>query len=497
MLILLLIMLIISISIFLSKARSWVMYWMGGLLIGWFISMVGFILFISKYGGFYYYVNQILYINDTFRLWLANAPLSIDAISRLLSSGRSIFIFCLLGLALTINVNKILKYRYFMLALNFFIAIINIVIYDPIVYKKIIYMLDSPTLYAISIMIRVWMIVVAMLSIFLIILSYKHTSIPWIKNRILYVLLGVLALVGFYIYIIFMGPLQFADIRTFYFLFHDFSNFNPPITLYEWYFGTILTGCSIIIGVYSLWRYQKIEAKSGNADLSLERKFNTANLGARVFTHAIKNQLIMIDLLLRDIETGLDNDSGKKNVEQSLVNAKEITAKTIGRLDELNKSFSAASLQFEPVASEMVLETVKSRMVKTPPNITIDFQHPSPNKVLFINLRHMTEVMSNIIINSIEAIGDQDNGIVRVSGYCEGDWYVLEVSDNGPGIPKELIKHVFDPFITRKNSANNWGVGLSYAAHIVKYHHGYMQALNDPNRGCIMQIFLPIYKRHD
>ncbi len=473
------------------------MYWMGGILIGWFISMVGFILFISKYGGFYYYVNQILYINDTFRLWLANAPLSIDAISRLLSGGRSIFIFCLLGLALTINVNKVLKYRYVMLGLNLFIAIINIVIYDPIVYKKIIYILDSPTLYSISIMIRVWMIVVAMLAILLIILAYKHTSIPWIKNRILYVLLGVLALVGFYIYIIFMGPLQFADIRTFYFLFHDFSNFNPPITLYEWYFGTILTGCSIIIGVYSLWRYQKIEAKWGNADLSLERKFNTANLGARVFTHAIKNQLIMIELLLRDIETGIDNNTDRHKVEQSIMNAKEITSKTIGRLDELNKSFSTASVQFEPVVSEVLMEAVKARMDKAPSGPTIHYHLPSPSNVLFINLRHMTEVMFNIIINAIEAIGDQDNGIVRVSGYSEADWYVLEVSDNGPGIPNELIKHIFDPFITRKNSANNWGVGLSYAAHIVKYHHGYMQATNDSNQGCIMRIFLPIYKRQD
>ena len=68
---------------------------------------------------------------------------------------------------------------------------------------------------------------------------------------------------------------------------------------------------------------------------------------------------------------------------------------------------------------------------------------------------------------------------------------VIKVADSGPGIPKEDLEHIFDPFYTRKKKMG-LGVGLSVCHDIVEGHGGKITAGNAPEGGAVFTIKLPL-----
>jgi signal transduction histidine kinase len=67
---------------------------------------------------------------------------------------------------------------------------------------------------------------------------------------------------------------------------------------------------------------------------------------------------------------------------------------------------------------------------------------------------------------------------------------MMEISDTGYGIPKEIQDKVFNPFFTSKE--NGTGLGLSIVKKIISLHHGRIELESKPNQGTTFSIFLPI-----
>ena len=72
-------------------------------------------------------------------------------------------------------------------------------------------------------------------------------------------------------------------------------------------------------------------------------------------------------------------------------------------------------------------------------------------------------------------------------------WTVLEVRDNGGGIPPELQSRIYEPFFTSKNTNYNWGMGLYYVRRIVKSHFGRLRLESRMGEGSSFFIMLPLY----
>jgi signal transduction histidine kinase len=83
------------------------------------------------------------------------------------------------------------------------------------------------------------------------------------------------------------------------------------------------------------------------------------------------------------------------------------------------------------------------------------------------------------------------NGELRVRTYREDDCVVVEIDDNGPGIPPEVLPHIFEPFFTTKPVGEGTGLGLDTAQRIVKKHHGDIQVRSVPG-DTRFQVWLPI-----
>ncbi|KIL40375.1 hypothetical protein SD70_14185 [Gordoniibacillus kamchatkensis] len=278
MTILLLMLMAASISLFITKAKHPSAYWTGLVLFGWFLSMSGLILFIAKYGGFYYRINTVLFFTDSIRNLLLYSPISIDTISRLITVGRSLFIYSLLGLSITLFYYRPFRQIWRLYLLNTILPLANMIFYDPIVYRWALGLIEPEWTYAIGWITRGWLIVSGLVSIGLMLWRYRRITVPWLKKQVKYILLGVFALVLFYFYLGFLGPLQVTDIRTYYVLYSDFTNYNPPLTVTEWYISIFFTGLLSLISIVFIWRYTAVEKKLGKPDLHLERKLNTANM---------------------------------------------------------------------------------------------------------------------------------------------------------------------------------------------------------------------------
>lgn len=494
MIILLIILIIAAIVLFVVKAKSPSAYWMALVLVGWFLSMAGFILFFSKYGGFYYHVNLILFLDDRIRQFLLTSPISIDWISRLITAGRSIFIFSLTGLSLRLFYNRPFNELWPKYMLNSILPLANLWFYDPAVYRSMLGLIEREQTFIISLITRTWVVASTLIAVIAMIWRYRRLSIPWVKNRLKHILLGIFSLIAFYFYLVFMGPLQVTDVRTYYFLYWDFSNFNPPLTMVDWYIGIGFTGFTSILSIVSIWKYTEVQNQLGKPDLHLARKLKTANMGVRVFTHGIKNQLLMTQLLVNqttDLVHG-QTAAADQRVIRNLEQVSEIVGQTLSRLDQLYQSFKTSSLELATISNEEMIQTTLDKIKVKPDHINL-IKQIDDHCLLLADVFHLSEALSNILINAFEAIPPLKTGIISVRSYTEDKWCVIRITDNGVGIDKEHLQQIFDPFFTSKNTTRNWGVGLSYTKQIIHGHFGHILVESEPEQGSQFDIFLPVY----
>lgn len=90
----------------------------------------------------------------------------------------------------------------------------------------------------------------------------------------------------------------------------------------------------------------------------------------------------------------------------------------------------------------------------------------------------LNQVWTNLIDNAIDAMNG--NGELRVKAARELDHVVVEIGDNGTGVPAELQNKIFDPFFTTKGVGEGTGLGLDTAMRIVRKHHGSIELKSTP-----------------
>jgi|GEM_PF-2215119 len=104
----------------------------------------------------------------------------------------------------------------------------------------------------------------------------------------------------------------------------------------------------------------------------------------------------------------------------------------------------------------------------------------------------MTQIWTNLIKNACEAMDDQ--GVLWVRASRSGDHAVVEISNNGPGIPQDLQKKIFDVNFTTKPGGENFGfgLGLSITRSLVKENDRLLELMDTPGGGCTFRVKFPI-----
>ncbi|MCC7358639.1 MAG: cyclic nucleotide-binding domain-containing protein [Anaerolineales bacterium] len=103
----------------------------------------------------------------------------------------------------------------------------------------------------------------------------------------------------------------------------------------------------------------------------------------------------------------------------------------------------------------------------------------------------LNQVWTNIIDNAVDALAQQPGAEITITTRLEGDMVVVELADNGPGIPVEIQSRVFEPFFTTKPPGVGTGLGLNIAYNIVHKHYGDIRLTSRPGYTCF-QVRLPL-----
>jgi signal transduction histidine kinase len=108
---------------------------------------------------------------------------------------------------------------------------------------------------------------------------------------------------------------------------------------------------------------------------------------------------------------------------------------------------------------------------------------------VFARGSELNQVWTNLIDNAIDAMGGKGRLIIRTSR--ELDFVLIEIIDNGPGIPDAVKPHLFEPFFTTKGVGEGTGIGLDTVYRIVRGHHGEVSVESKPGRTSF-QVRLPL-----
>jgi PAS domain S-box-containing protein len=114
------------------------------------------------------------------------------------------------------------------------------------------------------------------------------------------------------------------------------------------------------------------------------------------------------------------------------------------------------------------------------------------------------QILANLIVNTRDAISGVGKVIIGIgnaevdeafckghSDFVPGKYVVLSVNDNGCGMGKEILEHIFEPFYTTKEVGKGTGLGLSTVFGIVKQNNGFIDVYSEPGKGTTFKIYLP------
>ncbi len=220
---------------------------------------------------------------------------------------------------------------------------------------------------------------------------------------------------------------------------------------------------------------------------NLDEAIDTTMGGMSIISHAIKNESATINLCVDTIRTTVDLDS---NTEKKLNIIKNSSRNLSDFAQRINK-FRIYDMDLEPHDLKSLVDKTITQVSPMLSDRDIKLINKcKENITVTIDSVHASEVLKNLIINSIEAI--ENNGIIRIETEYMNNKVCLSVIDNGVGIDPENIKKVLTPFYSTKKSKNNFGLGLSYCYRVMKCHKGNLKISSKVNQGTKMSLLFPV-----
>ena len=184
--------------------------------------------------------------------------------------------------------------------------------------------------------------------------------------------------------------------------------------------------------------------------------------------------------------------SGDEKIQQQMLH--NIEQETLRARDVVKNLLEFARTQeFAPqqaALAEVVHKSILLAKSQIRPDIRMTVDIPA-DLVLPMDVQRMQEVFINLIINATQAIDRQGQITIRAALDVATGEVVIEIQDNGQGIPEKNLARIFDPFFTTKEVGVGTGLGLSVVYGIVQQHRGSIAVQSKAGQGTSFFIRLP------
>jgi len=125
-------------------------------------------------------------------------------------------------------------------------------------------------------------------------------------------------------------------------------------------------------------------------------------------------------------------------------------------------------------------------------SITFERQIDKTLPAIYSDRDQIKQALLNLMLNAVEAL--PSGGLIRVTAgmHKRGRYVTIRVSDTGAGIPKEIQRTIFEPFVTTKEEGKGVGLGLSVVYGIVSQHGGTVEVDSEEGKGATFTLNLPL-----
>jgi signal transduction histidine kinase len=138
-----------------------------------------------------------------------------------------------------------------------------------------------------------------------------------------------------------------------------------------------------------------------------------------------------------------------------------------------------------------VTDVVELVAPKSDQNVAVSLALDAAGASVLAIPEEMQQVIRNLVQNAIDAVGETGNVKVSTRLVDRGRSVELEVTDDGPGIPSDVLPRIFTPFFSTKGPGKGMGVGLAIALQVVQKAGGMIDARNNPGKGATFLVRLP------
>jgi two-component system, NtrC family, nitrogen regulation sensor histidine kinase NtrY len=213
----------------------------------------------------------------------------------------------------------------------------------------------------------------------------------------------------------------------------------------------------------------------------------------RVLRHEIMNSITPISSLTSTLREILDHDMERKNshyelkdegaedLREGLSTIENRSKGLIKFIDAYREYTSLPKPRMTLVRLKDVIEKVAQLMKPELKKTTIRFHSSCSSEYITIqaDVEMIEQVLINLIKNAIEALGETPDPQLDLIGLYDENTVKIQVIDNGPGIIKEALEHIFVPFYTTKRTGS--GIGLSLSRQIMQMHNGSITVESEPD----------------
>ncbi len=220
----------------------------------------------------------------------------------------------------------------------------------------------------------------------------------------------------------------------------------------------------------------------------LEQVKKTALLGnvSADIAHEIRNPLMGIRGCARILQKGIDKNSKQYKFIESIVTEVDRANETIERYlsySRMNKEDTLTLIDLNEVlekSSDLIFFYKGNKYINVEKKLSKNLPRIKGNVV------RLQQAFINIFINSVQAIENEGSITISTNYIEDKEEVIVEISDNGSGIPKDNIKEIFDPYFTTKKDGT--GLGLSITKKIVKKNGGEIFVSSNKNWGTKFKI---------
>ncbi len=211
---------------------------------------------------------------------------------------------------------------------------------------------------------------------------------------------------------------------------------------------------------------------------------------ARQIAHEIKNPLtpmrLSIQHMMRLKQKNIPGWENKlEELSQSLIEQIDILSETAGEFSSFSKFYN------EELCEEDLCNLVHDQAVlfNTRDSIKMEFCFNVDSAPVMIRKKQIVRVFVNLISNGIQAVENKEDGILRVSLDRDGNYYKVDIEDNGPGVSEENYSKLFKPNFTTKSSGTGLGLAISHS--IIEQSRGSISYSTSSLGGACFTVRLP------